>query len=101
MAQYISVFSPVLNPSILMKAPSHPRNPSRRMVSSVKVPSRADVLPSSSSALARAPVASRVRNRTEYFPSATSDRVTGMPWAPVAPIMKIFEVACDDIAVCS
>src|SRR5689334_22428676 len=99
MAQYISVFSPVLNPSMLTNAPSQPRNPSRRMASSANEPSRAETLSSASRSLARLEAGSRVRNRTEYFLSATRARMMGMPWAPVPPMTNILEVVWEDIAV--
>src|SRR3977135_636709 len=98
MAQYISLFSPVLNPSMLTNAPSQPRNPSRRTASSANVPSRMETLPSARSSLARGEAGSRLRTRTEYFLSATRAWITGMPWAPVPPITKIFDVLCEDMS---
>src|SRR5262249_17739782 len=101
MAQYISVFSPVLNPSILMYAPSQPRNPSRRMASSAKEPSSTETLSRPSRVVARGEAESRLRNRTEYFLSATRARMMGMPCAPVPPMTKILEVVWEDTAVAS
>src|SRR5215469_12342818 len=84
---------------MLMKAPSQPRNPSRRIASSANEPSRTETLSSVSNSLARREAGSRLRNRTEYFLSATRARTTGMPWAPVPPMTKIREVLCEDIVV--
>jgi hypothetical protein len=49
--------------------------------------------------VARGEAGSRVRNRTEYFWSATSARMMGMPCAPVPPMTKILEVVWEDTAV--
>src|SRR3977135_3878765 len=95
MAQYISLFSPVLNPSMLTNAPSAPRNPSRRTASSANEPSRMETSPNARSSLARREAGSRLRTRTEYFLSATRARTIGMPWAPVPPMTKILEVVCE------
>src|SRR6516164_9491470 len=84
---------------MLMKAPSQPRNPSRRIASSANEPSRTETLSSASNSLARREAGSRLRNRTEYFLSATRARTTGMPWAPVPPMTKIREVLCENIFV--
>src|SRR6516162_4819793 len=84
---------------MLMKAPSQPRNPSRRIASSANEPSRTETLSSASNSLARRETGSRLRNRTEYFLSATRARTTGIPWAPVPPMTKIREVLCEDNVV--
>src|SRR6516165_7144454 len=84
---------------MLMKAPSQPRNPSRRIASSANEPSRTETLSSASNSLARRETGSRLRNRTEYFLSATRARTTGMPWAPVPPMTKIREVLGEDNVV--
>jgi hypothetical protein len=68
------------------------------MASSAKEPSRQKTLSSARRALARGEVASRLRNRTEYFLSATRVLTMGMPWAPVPPMTKILEVAWEDVA---
>src|SRR5271156_6829030 len=57
---------------MLINAPSQPRNPSRRMASSANEPSRMETLSSARRSIARREVESRLRNRTEYFLSATS-----------------------------
>src|ERR1700739_3337239 len=84
---------------MLMKAPSQPRNPSRRIASSANEPFRTETLSSASNSLARREAGSRLRNRTEYFLSATRARTTGMPWAPGPPMTKIREGLWEDIVV--
>src|ERR1700742_2620066 len=85
---------------MLINAPSQPRNPSRRMASSANEPSRMETLSSARRSMARREPESRLRNRTEYFLSATRARTIGMPWAPVPPMTKILEVVREDIGVC-
>src|SRR6202021_534918 len=85
---------------MLINAPSPPRNPARRMASSANEPSRMETLSSARRSMARREVESRLRNRTEYFLSATRARTTGMPWAPVPPTTKILEVVREDMGVC-
>src|SRR3984885_2368674 len=82
---------------MLTNAPSQPRNPSRKMASSAKEPSRTETLSIASRSAARREAGSRLRNRTEYFSSETRARMMGMPWAPVPPMTKILEMASDDI----
>src|SRR5439155_2469241 len=84
---------------MLTNAPSQLRNPSRRTSSSANEPSTRVTLPSARSALARGDVVSRVRTRTEYFPSATRSRTIGIPWAPVPPMTKTVDMVSSDIAV--
>jgi hypothetical protein len=68
------------------------------MASSAKEPSRKETLSSSRRALARGEVESRLRTRTAYFLSWTRALTIGMPWAPVPPMTKILDVACEDVA---
>src|ERR1700729_935549 len=86
---------------MLTNAPSQPRNPSRKMASSAKEPSRTETLSSARRSVARRDAGSRLRNRTEYFLSETRARMMGMPWAPVPPMTKTLEVVSDDIVTVS
>src|SRR5580704_1394459 len=80
---------------MLTNAPSQPRNPSRKMASSAKEPSRTETLSSARRSVARREAGLRLRNWTEYFLSETRARIMGMPWAPVPPITKILETVSD------